>query len=67
MFKRFFHRSLSVKGLLSAIAIGLITPALLNRRAPPKSTDDFTLPAPIRAVVIDPVTQAVTLEAINGH
>ena len=67
MSKRLFTYPLGISLSLSAIAfLCLLTPAFLNHQTPPINTDDFQLPSPTRAVVIDPNTQAVTLEAIDS-
>ena len=67
MSKRLFTHPIGISLSLSAIAfLCLLTPALLNRQTPPANTDDFQLPSTTRAVVIDPITQAVTLKAIDS-
>jgi len=38
---------------------------VFNRSPPPPPTDEIVLPEPVRAVVIDADTQAITLEAIT--
>ena len=68
MSNRLFIHPLSLSLTLSAIAfLGLLTPALLNRQPPTANPNNFTLPDAARAIAIDPVTQAVTLEAIDSQ
>ena len=68
MFNRLFTHPISLSLTLSAIAfLGLLTPAFLNRQPPTATTEDFTLIESARAIAIDPVTQAITLEAIDSQ
>ena len=68
MSNRLFTHPISLSLTLSAIAfLGLLTPALFNRQPPTATPKDFTLPEPAHAIAIDPVTQAVTLEAIDSQ
>ena len=67
MSNRLFPHSISLSLSLSAIALCLLTTALLNRQTPTATTEEFTLPDSARAIVIDPATQAVTLEAIDSQ
>ena len=68
MSNRLFTHPLSLSLTLSAIAVlGLLTPAFLNRQPSTANPNDFTLPEPAHAIAIDPVTQAVTLEAIDSQ
>lgn len=65
MFKRFFNAPLSIGLSLSAIALSLVVPAPLNHK-PPTATADYSIAfSQHRAMVINPTTQAVTLEAID--
>ena len=50
---------------LSVSAVSAIAFAVFNRSPPPPPTDEIVLPEPVRAVVIDADTQAITLEAIT--
>jgi len=54
-------------GLLSAIAFGSLTPALVNRELPAVSAADFTLSAAPSAIAVDPKAQAITLKAIDSE
>jgi len=56
---------LTLSGLtLSIGAVSAIAFAVFNRSPPPPPTGKIVLPEPVRAVVIDADTQAITLEAI---
>ena len=66
MSNRLFTYPISLSLSLSAI-VCLLTTALLNRQTPTATPKEFTPPDSARAVVIDPATQAVTLEAIDGQ
>ena len=60
--------SIAIGLSLGAIAfLGLLTPALFNRQPPTATPKDFTPSDSARAIAIDPVTQAVTLEAIDSQ
>ena len=67
MSNRLFTHPLSLSLSLSAIALCLLTPAFLNRQVPTVTSEDFALIESARAIAIDPVTQAVTLEAIDSQ
>jgi hypothetical protein len=43
------------------------SPDSLTSQTHPENADSFTLPETNRAVVIDPITKAVTLEAIDSY
>ena len=45
----------------------MLAPALFNRQTPAAIPKEFTPPEFVRAIVIDPATQAVTLEAIDSQ
>ena len=49
---------------LSVSAVSAIA-FVFNRSPPPPPTGEIVLPEPVRAVVIDADTQAITLEAIT--
>lgn len=67
MFKRLFTHPIGVCLSLSAIAfLSLLTPTLFNRQPPTAIPEDFTPPESDRAITIDPITQAITLEAIDS-
>lgn len=68
MSTQLFTHPLNLRLSLSEIAfLGLLTPTFLNRQTPTAATEDFTLPDATREIAIDPVTQAVTLEAIDSQ
>ena len=56
-------------GLLSGLTLSISAVSAIafvfNRSPPPPPTDEIVLPEPVRAVVIDADTQAITLEAIT--
>ncbi|MEM6599449.1 MAG: hypothetical protein AAF635_15040 [Cyanobacteria bacterium P01_C01_bin.69] len=67
MFKRPPNSALVLGGLLSAIALSLLIPTVLNRKTPTENIGAFKPPDVIRAVVIAPETTAVKLEAIDSQ
>ena len=67
MSNRLLSHPISLSLSLSVIALCLLTTALLNRQTPTATTEEFTLPESTRAIVIDPVTQAVTLESLDSQ
>ena len=67
MSKRLFTHPIGISLSLSAILLCLLTPALFNRQPPTATPKDFTPPESDREIIIDPATQAVTLEAIDSR
>ena len=58
-------RYVLLSGLTLSISAVSAIAFVFNRSPPPPPTDEIVLPEPVRAVVIDAETQAITLEAIT--
>ena len=58
-------RYVLLSGLTLSISAVSAIAFVFDRSPPPPPTDEIVLPEPVRAVVIDADTQAITLEAIT--